>query len=74
MIDLDSHVITTNLEQQTCERGFPMTIQTAGDAKIWVQISKEVLQVKDPNPLHERIEFQENEHMSTLYTSEELRE
>ena len=51
-----------------------MTIQTAGDAKIWVQISKEVLQVKDPNPLHERIEFQENEHMSTLYTSEELRE
>ena len=74
MIDLDSRVITNHLEQQTCEQGFPMTIQTAGDAKIWVQISKEVLQVKDPNPLHERIEFQENEHMSTLYTSEELKD
>ena len=54
MIDTNSRVITAHLEQQMCERGFPMTIQTAGDSKIWVQISKEVLQVKDPNPLHER--------------------
>ena len=72
MIDPDSRVITKHLETQPCEQGFPMTFQTAGDAKIWVQVSHEILQVKDPNPLHERIEYQENEHMSTLYTSEEL--
>ena len=74
VIDTDSRVISVHLEQQTCETGFPMLVQTAGDSKIWVQISKEVWQVKDPNPLHERIKFQEYEHMLTLYTLEELRE
>ena len=73
-IDLDSRVIIVHLEPQSCETGFPMLTQTAGDAPIWVKISKEVLQVMDPNPLHERIEFQENEHMLTLYTSKELSE
>ena len=74
MIDPDSRVITNHLETQPCEQGFPMMFQTAGDAKVWVQVSREILQVKDPNPLHEWIEFQDNEHMSTLYTSEELKE
>ena len=66
MIDTDSRVITKHLEVQPCEMGFPMLIRTAGDNPIWVQISRGILQVKDPKPLKERIIYQDNERMSTL--------
>ena len=72
MIDTDSRVISPHLEVQPCESGFPMLMKTAGDNPIWVQISRDVIQVKDPKPLKERINFQDNERMSTLYTREEL--
>ena len=72
MIDTDSRVISPHLEVQPCESGFPMLMQTAGDNPIWVQISRDIIQVKDPKPLKERINFQDNERMSTLYTREEL--
>ena len=72
MIDTDSRVISSHLEVQPCESGFPLLIQTAGDNPIWVQISRDIIQVKDPKPLIERINFQDNERMTTLYTREEL--
>ena len=72
MIDPDSRVISPHLETQPCESGFPMLMRTVGDNPIWVQISRDIIQVKDPAPLIERIQFQESEHMTTLYTREEL--
>ena len=72
MIDPDSRVISPHLETQPCESGFPMLVRTAGSNPIWVQISRDIIQVKDPKPIIERVQFQENEHMTTLYTREEL--
>ena len=48
MIDTDSRIITKHLETQPCEQGFPVMFKTAGDTPIWVQISRGILQVKDP--------------------------
>ena len=61
MIDTDSRVISPHLEVQPCESGFPLLVKTAGDNPIWVQISRDIIQVKDPKPLIERINFQDNE-------------
>ena len=72
MIDTDSSVISPHLERQPCETGFPLLVQTVGTNPIWVQVSKDIIQVKDPAPLIERVQFHENEHMTTLYTREEL--
>ena len=72
MINTDSRVISQYLKAQPCESGFPMLMQTAGDNPIWVQISREIIEVKDPKPLKERINIQDNECMSTRYTREEL--
>jgi len=68
--DMDTRVISPHEEIVPCHRNYPMMLETS--KKIWVSVSKQVIQVKTPSQLEEKFKETEEDSITQLYTTEEL--
>jgi len=67
---MDTRVISPHEEIVPCHRNYPMMLETS--KKIWVSVSKQVIQVKTPSQLEEKFKETEEDSITQLYTTEEL--
>mgnify|MGYP000754506107 FL=1 len=68
--DLDTRVVSPHEEIVPCHHNYPMMLETS--KKIWVSVSKQVLQVKPPSKLEDKFEETKEDSITQLYTTEEL--